>query len=548
MKISASKVLSASRPLAAMLVAVTLSIALCGVSPGQEPAAPAAAPPEAAPAEINETPAAEIPAAGAPSTDHGHSHAEGEHADGNHAAEGHGSHANIGNELPLISVLPFLLLLLCIAVFPLANPHWWEHNSNKAIIVAILSIPLCIYVVYAFGEAGVHGILEKIHEYISFMILLAALYVISGGIYIRGSLNGTPLANTMLLLIGALLASFIGTTGASVVLIRPLLRANQTRKKVAHVVVFFIFIVSNCGGLLTPLGDPPLFMGFLKGVPFEWTLVNLWPHWLVVNLLLLVTFNIWDQIVFAKEEKERAGSQLEAVMKHEPIGVEGMLNIVFLLGVVAIIYASGNFKFMGKQPWPIFVAEGMMAGLAIAAYLTTKKENHLKNKFSFGPIIEVAVLFIGIFITMAPALLILNAWGKPEGGREIFGMKFGMQETWQFFWVTGILSSFLDNAPTYMTIAATACGLSGIEVEGPIYLKTFLETGGPRARQLLMAISTGAVFMGANTYIGNGPNFMVKAIAEENNVRMPSFFGYMLYSGAVLIPIFILVTILFFMN
>ncbi|WP_425617720.1 sodium:proton antiporter [Anatilimnocola sp. NA78] len=472
-----------------------------------------------------------------------HAHADGHQ--GHDAAE-HAAHSAMGNQLHPISVLPFGLLLLCIAVFPLVNPHWWEHNSNKAIIVAALSIPLAAYLVYAFGNAGVHEIAEKLHEYVSFMILLAALYVISGGIYIKGSLNGTPLANTLLLLIGALLASFIGTTGASVLLIRPLLRANRTRKRVAHVVVFFIFIVSNCGGLLTPLGDPPLFMGFLKGVPFEWTLVQLWPHWLMVNIILLVVFNIWDQVVFAKEEKERAGSQLEEVMKHEPIGMEGGLNILFLLGIVAIIYSSGNFSFLGQKPWPIGVAEGMMAGLAICAYLTTSKENRLKNRFTFGPIIEVAVLFIGIFITMAPALQILNAWGRPIGGRELFGMKLTMHETWQYFWVTGLLSSFLDNAPTYMTMAATACGTNNIEVTGAAYLKTFLDTEGEKAIRLLAAISCGAVFMGANTYIGNGPNFMVKAIAEENNVRMPSFFGYMVYSGVVLIPVFVLVTFVFF--
>ncbi|QDU25488.1 hypothetical protein ETAA8_05560 [Anatilimnocola aggregata] len=504
----------------------------------QEPATPATTPAEA------EAKTADQAAQGTPAaTPDDHAHAAGH--EGEHDAA-HAAHSNMGLELPLVSVLPFVLLLLCIAIFPLVSPHWWEHNTNKGIIVALLSVPLAAYLVYAFGTAGVHEIAEKLHEYVSFMILLAALYVISGGIYIKGSLNGTPLANTMLLLIGALLASFIGTTGASVLLIRPLLRANRTRKQVAHIVVFFIFIVSNCAGLLTPLGDPPLFMGFLKGVPFEWTLIHLWPHWLLVNIMLLVIFNIWDQVVFAKEEKERAGSQLEAVMKHEPLGVEGGLNLLFLLGVVATIYASGNFAFFGQKPWPIGVAEGMMAGLAIAGYLTTSKQNRLNNKFTFGPIIEVAVLFIGIFITMAPALQILNAWGRPIGGREIMGVKFAMSETWQFFWVTGILSSVLDNAPTYMTIAATACGLNGVEVVGPIYLKTFLEKGGPDAVRLLAAISCGAVFMGANTYIGNGPNFMVKAIAEENQVRMPSFFGYMLYSGAVLIPIFIIVTLVFF--
>ncbi|WP_254506846.1 sodium:proton antiporter [Anatilimnocola floriformis] len=452
--------------------------------------------------------------------------------------------AEMGPTLPLITVLPFVLLLLCIAVLPLYAAHWWESNVHKAYVVVGLSAPLMAYLV-AMHWAGGHVLVEQLREYISFMILLAALYVISGGIYVRGSLNGTPLANTALLGLGAIVASFIGTTGASVLLIRPLLRANKTRQNVAHIVVFFIFVVSNCGGLLTPLGDPPLFMGFLKGVPFEWTIVNLWQQWLLVNVLLLVIFNVWDQIVFAREEKERPGSQLEEVMKHEPIGVSGGLNFLFLLGVVATIYCSGNVKLPGNQPWPWGMQQGIMAGLAIAAYLTTANENRAQNKFTFGPIIEVAVLFIGIFITMAPALLILNAWGQPEGGREILGVKFGMREPWQFFWVSGALSSFLDNAPTYMTMAATACGLNGVAAEGSDYLKTFLAQG-PTAVRLLKAISCGAVFMGANTYIGNGPNFMVKAIAEENNVRMPSFFGYMLYSCGVLIPIFVLVTFVFF--
>lgn len=522
------------------LLACGLSFALAGSLLGQEtsPAAPAEKAVAEKPADEKTAEVAEA----------GHSHTDGK---ADHEAAGGDDHgdlhlhiANLGRTLPLFTIVPFVLLLLCIAILPLYASHWWEHNTNKAYVVAALSVPLMAYLIWTHWSGG-HVLVEKIMEYISFMILLTALYVISGGIYIRGSLNGTPLANTGLLGLGAVIASFIGTTGASVLLIRPLLRANKTRKNVAHVVVFFIFVVSNCGGLLTPLGDPPLFMGFLKGVPFEWTLVNLWPQWIVVNVLLLVIFNIWDQMAFAKEEQARPGSQLEEVMKHEPIGINGGLNFLFLLGVVAVIYCSGNIKMPGDKPWPWGMAEGMMAALAIAAYFTTAQENREKNKFTFGPIIEVAVLFIGIFITMAPALLILNAWGQPENGREILGMKFGMKEPWQFFWVSGALSSFLDNAPTYMTMAATACGLKGVAVEGSDYLKTFLAQG-PAAARLLMAISCGAVFMGANTYIGNGPNFMVKAIAEENSVKMPSFFGYMVYSCGILIPIFVIVTFVFF--
>ncbi len=455
-------------------------------------------------------------------------------------ASGHSNvradHMAIGRELPLWTVVPFVALLLCIAILPLAHGHWWEHNKNKAIVAGALAAIVVAYVVGMWGSAGVGALQHVLLEYVSFILLLGALFSITGGIYVKGSLNGTPLANTGLMALGAVLASIIGTTGASVLLVRPLLRANQTRQAKAHIVVFFIFIVSNCGGLLTPLGDPPLFMGFIAGVPFEWTLLNLWREWLAVNLALLVIFHVWDQIVFAREEKARPGSQLEEVMKHEPLGIRGGLNSLFLAGVVAAVYFKGIYN------WPWGVQEAIMALMAVLAYLTTAASNREANKFSFGPIIEVAVLFIGIFITMTPALQILNSWGS--GSREVLGQQFGMREPWQFFWATGLLSSALDNAPTYITMAATAAGLEGIAADGQ-YLRTFIATG-PEAEALLAAISCGAVFMGANTYIGNGPNFMVKAIAEENGVTMPSFFGYMAYSGAVLIPLFVVVTLLFF--
>ena len=447
---------------------------------------------------------------------------------------------SLGKTLPVLTVLPFVALLLCIAICPLFFAHWWEKNRNKGFIVAALAIPLALVLILAIDQGWLHDLFEKIKEYISFMILLGALYIISGGIYVKGSLNGTPLANTGILALGAVIASIIGTTGASVLLIRPLLRANQSRLKKAHIVVLFIFIVSNCGGLLTPLGDPPLFLGFLKGVPFEWTL-QLWPQWLFVNSLLLVIFSIWDQLVFAKEEKERAGSQFEEVMRHEPIGIQGMLNFAFLAGIVATIYLTGRLTKGDPKYWGI--SELVMAAIALAAYFTTSRVNRENNKFTFAPIIEVAVLFIGIFITMAPALQILNSWGRQE--RDVLGFAFGMSEPWQFFWASGALSSFLDNAPTYLTFAATASGMQGIPVSDGPYLKELVE-GAKAAPQLLVAISCGSVFMGANTYIGNGPNFMVKAIAEENGVKMPSFFGYMAYSGLVLIPIFLVVTLLFF--
>jgi Na+/H+ antiporter NhaD/arsenite permease-like protein len=287
---------------------------------------------------------------------------------------------------------------------------------------------------------------------------------------------------------------------------------------------------------LTPLGDPPLFMGFLRGVPFEWTL-QLWPQWLLVNLILLSVFNIWDQIALYREERERPGSQLEEVMKHEPLRVRGLFNLVFLAGIVATIYAAGRGLGNDGQKWPFGWQEGVMFALAVLSYLLTPGDIRAKNRFTFGPIIEVAVLFAGIFVTMVPAIQILNA-----RGHELY--EWGMNSPAHFFWAAGTLSSFLDNAPTYITFAATAAGVNGIDAEGR-YLAEFLALG-DEAMRLLAAVSCGAVFMGANTYIGNGPNFMVKAIAEENGVRMPSFFGYMLYSVSILIPVFVVVTWVFF--
>jgi Na+/H+ antiporter NhaD/arsenite permease-like protein len=437
-------------------------------------------------------------------------------------------------ELPVWTVLPFAGLLLSIAVLPLLTPHYWESNRNKGVVAALFALPLALYLLLAHGEAGLHELLEKGKEYASFILLLGALFAISGGIRVRGSLSGTPLLNTALLGLGAVLANLIGTTGASVLLIRPLLRANKPRVNTTHVVVFFIFVVSNCGGLLTPLGDPPLFLGFLKGVPFGWTL-QLWPLWLLVNGLLLVIFNVWDQIVFNREEAERPGSQLEEVMQHEPLAIDGRRNFLFLGAVVATVLAAGHGLGSAGAGWPFGVQEALLLGIAVVAYIATPGAYRAANAFDFGPIIEVAVLFAGIFVTMAPALLLLNANAA----------QFGLEHPWQFFWATGMLSSFLDNAPTYLTFAATAAGLEGIALEGS-YLRELIARG-PEAEKILAAISSGAVLMGANSYIGNGPNFMVKAIAETHGVKMPSFFGYMVYSSAVLLPIFGIVTFVFFL-
>jgi Na+/H+ antiporter NhaD/arsenite permease-like protein len=436
-------------------------------------------------------------------------------------------------DLPVWTVLPFAGLLLAIAILPLLTPHFWELNRNRALVSALFAVPVAVYMVVVGGEAGVHELEARLHEFVSFIALLGSLFVVTGGIYVSGSLSGTPLLNTALLGMGGVLASLIGTTGASVVLIRPLLRANASRRQKVHIVVFFIFVVSNCGGLLTPLGDPPLFLGFLKGIPFEWTF-RLWKEWLLVVGLLLVIFNVWDQIVLAREERERPGSQLEEALHHEPLRIQGRRNVLFLAAIVLVIYASGSGLGRGGEPWPPGVQEGLMVGIAACAFALTRPSLREANLFAWGPILEVAILFAGIFVSMSPALLLLNANAE----------RFGIAEPWHFFWATGLLSSFLDNAPTYLTMAATACGLEGIPVEGR-YLAAYLARG-EQAGLVLAAISCGAVFMGANTYIGNGPNFMVKAIAETTGVRMPSFFGYMAFSCAILLPIFGVVTWLFF--
>jgi len=442
---------------------------------------------------------------------------------------------SLGASLPVLAVTPFVLVLLSIALLPLFAPHWWEHNRNKAIVAAALALPFAAYLALSFGAEGRRELLHSMLDYVSFMALLGSLFVISGGIQIRGSLAGTPLANSALLAIGAVLANLIGTTGASMVLIRPLLRANQERRHKVHLVVFFIFIVSNCAGLLTPLGDPPLFLGFLKGVPFEWTL-RLWKEWLVVNGLLLVVFHVFDDHLLAADEKATPGEPLLLEMiEHEPLRIGGWHNFFFLGGVILTIVAKGQGWGTAPEPWPFGVQEGLMAALGLAAYWSTQAAVRKANNFTFAPIVEVAVLFAGIFVTMVGPLLLLNAHGK----------ELGISQPWHYYWAAGALSSFLDNAPTYLTFAATAAGQMGVPATGPAYLAELLAKG-PAAASLLAAISCGAVMMGANTYIGNGPNFMVKAIAEENGVKMPSFFGYMGYSIAILIPIFIVVTLLFF--
>jgi Na+/H+ antiporter NhaD/arsenite permease-like protein len=444
----------------------------------------------------------------------------------------------LGVRLPLISLLPFAALLAGIAVIPLFAPRWWHSNRNKAIVTLLASLPVLWYLGIHLGEPGRTVLADKLADYAAFIVVIGALFAITGGIHIQGSLSGTPLVNTALLGIGAVLANLLGTTGASVLLIRPLLRANRSRQRTAHIVLFFIFVVANCGGLLTPIGDPPLLLGFLRGVPFEWTL-RLWPQWLTATIALLVVFNLWDQWALDREERERPGSQLERVLEHEPLRVRGAGSLAALVGVLVTIISAGRAAAAG-HPWLPGAREALVAVLAGVAYLGSR-EHRERNLCGFAPMIEVAVLFAGIFITMAPALELLNAWS--EGARTVAGLRFGITEPWQFFWATGALSSVLDNAPTYLVFAASAAGLHAIPAHGA-YIGALAQD--PASARLLAAIATGAVFMGANTYIGNAPNLMVKAIAEENGVKMPSFFGYMAYSAAILLPIYLLLTFLFF--
>ena len=422
--------------------------------------------------------------------------------------------------IPLWSILPFVLTLLAIAIVPLAFGNWWEKNSNKLLLSLVMSAPVLVVLM----PAGLHLIAESLIDYVSFMVLLGALFIISGGIYIKGEFAGTPLVNTAFLAIGAVFANLIGTTGASMLLIRPYLRANHRRQRRAHLCVFFIFIVSNIGGLLTPLGDPPLFLGFLRGVPFQWTL-SLLPIWITTLVPLLIVFNLYDQYVFVREDVETPGSLVEDVQAHRHLDIQGGVNLIFLLGVMLSAILSGYFG------WPRGVQESLMIAMALLSWFVTPPAVHKANHFHLHPIAEVAAVFLGIFITMIPALEILRSHAT----------QLGLVAPWQYFWMSGILSSFLDNAPTYLTFTAMASGLVGSSSES---LAGLLQS--ELGVALLRAVSVGSVFMGANSYIGNGPNFMVKSIAESNGVKMPSFGGYLLYSGAILIPLFVLVTIVFF--
>jgi Na+/H+ antiporter NhaD/arsenite permease-like protein len=439
---------------------------------------------------------------------------------------------------PAWAVAPFVAYLLLIAVVPLFFGGFWEKNRNKLIVGLAVSAPVFLYLAGHGAGAG-EQLLRTGVDYVSFMALLGALFTISGGICLRGSLAGTPAVNTAMFAVGALLASVIGTTGASALLIRPLLRANEQRFKTTHIVVFFIFVVANGGGLLTPLGDPPLFLGFLRGVPFGWTF-RLAPVWALENGVLLALFAIFDTVALRRERRTGPprGSTPRPAPLPERFRLEGGLNFLWLAGIVAVVFVMGTW---GPRLFPNEHARSLaqilgMVAFAALSWMTTGHDIRVRNRFSWAPMVEVAVVFLAIFITMVPALTFL----------EERGASLGITHPWQFFWASGALSSVLDNAPTYLTFASLASGVAdnGAGVLSATNLGAL--AAHPFGQQLLTAVSAGSVMMGAVTYIGNGPNFMVKAIAEQHHFRTPSFFGYVVWSGAILIPLFVVISRIFF--
>jgi Na+/H+ antiporter NhaD/arsenite permease-like protein len=430
--------------------------------------------------------------------------------------------------------LPFAGVLLSIALMPLLAPNVWHHHYGKIAAGWALAFVLPFAAVFGAGTAAQALLHTLLAEYLPFIILLTALFTVSGGIYVRGNLHGSPALNTALMAIGAVLASLMGTTGASMLLIRPLIRANDNRRHVAHVIIFFIFIVSNAGGSLTPLGDPPLFLGFLKGVEFTWTLKHLFPETLFLVGALLAIFFAMDSYWYRREGVLPVDPTPDEA---PPFGLDGKVNLLSLAAIVALVLLSGTWQpGIAFDVWGTtvelqqLVRDGLLIAVTLVSLAVTPQAVRRDNQFGWGPMQEVAKLFIGIFVTMLPVLAMLKAG---EAGafaavtRAVTGAD-GQPLPWAYFWFSGILSSFLDNAPTYLV---------------------FFNLGGGDPQQLmgplattLAAISAGSVFMGANSYIGNAPNFMVKAIAEDRGIRMPSFFGYMLWSGAILLPLFVLIT------
>jgi Na+/H+ antiporter NhaD/arsenite permease-like protein len=450
-----------------------------------------------------------------------------------HLGVEHGEHSVADAALPPlwgVGILPFVVLLASIAVLPIlpATHRWWESNRNRLMLSLFCAFLTLVYYAFAKGWDALLPVLNHAvpAEYIPFIVLLFSLYVISGGISLKGDLSAHPLTNTGFLAFGALIASFVGTTGASMLLIRPLLQTNTQRTHVVHTVVFFIFLVSNIGGCLLPIGDPPLFLGYLRGVAFFWTL-NLWIEWAFCCLLLLAVYYAVDTYFY---KKEGARDLRDDEIEKQPLRLRGWVNVLWLGGIVACVATISHERELfdtGWTPFP-FLREILMLLIVVLSLLTTPRGVREDNSFDYAAILEVAALFIGIFIAMQAPIEVLR----------VYGSDLGLVAPWHFFWATGSLSAFLDNAPTYVVFFETAHSLpvhAGVDVSA-----TVIEPS------LLIGISLGAVFMGAMTYIGNGPNFMVKAIAEQSGVEMPSFFGYLFkYSIPILIPIFVIVTLVF---
>ncbi|WP_188709180.1 sodium:proton antiporter [Polaromonas eurypsychrophila] len=442
-----------------------------------------------------------------------------------------------GSQLSPLWGVPFAGLLLSIALMPLLVPAFWHHHFGKVSAAWILAFFIPFAAMFGPSLAGISLVHALVAEYIPFIILLTALFTVAGGIFIRGNLHGSPGLNAGLLLIGAVLASFMGTTGASMLMIRPLIRANDNRKHSTHIVVFFIFIVSNAGGSLTPLGDPPLFLGFLKGVDFFWTLKHIFPETLFLIGSLLVIFYLLDSWYYRKEGVQ----SVDPTPDTQRLGFDGAFNFGLLVAIAGLVLLSGFWKsplvfdlFGTDVGLPGLVRDAGLIAIALLSLKLTAAKVHEDNQFSWGPMAEVAKLFAGIFLTIIPVIAMLKAGVSGPFGAVVSAVtqSDGQPDPAMYFWATGVLSSFLDNAPTYLVFFNTAGG------DPQVLMTTLAPT--------LAAISAGAVFMGANTYIGNAPNLMVKAIAEDRGVKMPSFFGYVVWSGAVLIPLFILMTFIWF--
>lgn len=421
------------------------------------------------------------------------------------------------HQIPLIALVPFLLMLGAIAVLPLVAHHWWENNKNKLIIALVLGIPVIVWLLFSgMTKELMHSM---VFDYIPFIILLGSLFTISGGIYLSGDIEAKPSINTLFLGIGAVLASFMGTTGAAMLLIRPIIQTNKERQYKVHTILFFIAIVANCGGLLTPLGDPPLLMMYLRGAPFTW-FFNLFIEWLFVNVVLVVIYYFVDRYYHEKESPKAIRADHEII---KPLKIEGKLNFIWLVGVVlAVAFINPHYlQFIETNHYFGFIREGVILMMGILSLIFTTSIVRESNNFTWEPIKEVAYLFLGIFATMVPCLVYL----------ETNAHTLGVESPAQFYYYTGLLSSFLDNTPTAVTFHSLALGL-GEQAANMV-------AGIPEI--ILKAISVSSVFFGAMTYIGNGPNFMVKAVAEENNIKMPDFFSYMFkFSLIVLLPVYII--------